>query len=90
MATKYNTVTETVSAVQFTFDTVKEIYSFLDYRDISFSVRERTLSGVVTGKDNEKIPIHKNDYVVKASDGTITVWNPDEFKKRYVVAKASA
>lgn len=45
MATKYNTVTETVTAEQFTFDTVKAVYSFLDYRDISFSVRERTLSG---------------------------------------------
>ena len=90
MATKYNTVTETVTAEQFTFDTVKAIYSFLDYRDVTFSVKDRTLSGVITGKNGEKIPIHKNDYVVKASDGTITAWSPDEFKKRYVAVKASA
>lgn len=90
MATKYNTVTETVTAEQFTFDTAKAVYSFLDYRDITFSVKDRTLSGVITGKNAEKIPIRKNDYVVKASDGTITVWSPDEFKKRYVAVKASA
>ena len=89
MATKYKTVTETVTAVQFTFDTVKEVYSFLEYRDINFSVKERTLSGVITGKDDVKIPVRKNNYIVKDSNGVITVWNPDEFKKRYVEEKSS-
>lgn len=87
MATKYNTVTKTVEAIQFTFDTLKEIYSFLEYRDVAYYVKNRTLSGMVTGKDGEKLSVQKNDYVVKDSNKVISVWKPDDFKKEFIEVK---
>lgn len=90
MATKYNTVTKTVTAIQFTFDVLKELYLFLGYNDIQFSIKDRTLSGIITLDDGSKKAINKNDYVVKYSDGTIETYTSTEFKKIFVeVAETS-
>ena len=51
MADKYKSVQKTVEAIQFTFDTLKDIYLWLDYRDVSYYVKSRVLSGTVTGKE---------------------------------------
>lgn len=86
MADKYNSVVKTVTAIQFTFDTLKDIYAFLDYRDCTFSIKDRKLSGIVTGTNGEKLAVQKLDFVVKDSDKNITIWKPDEFAKNYTKA----
>lgn len=90
MATKYNTVTETVTAIQFSFDTLKEIYLFLDMRDVSYSVKNRTITGVLTNKDGTKLYVQKTDFVVKDSNGNVTIWTKDDFNKHFTEVKTSA
>lgn len=84
MEKKYKTVQKNVTAIQFTFDVLKDIYLFLNYGDVVYSVKSRTLSGIVTGKDGVKLNVNKTDWVVKESDGTVSVWKDDEFKKEFV------
>lgn len=89
MASKYNTIIKSVTAVQFIFDTLKELYIFLGMKDIQFAIKDRTLSGIITLNDGSKKTINKNDYVVKYSDGLIETYKPDEFKKIFVEATTS-
>ena len=86
MAKKYKTKVENVTAIQFIFDVLKELYEFLDYRDITYNIKNRILSGVITLPDESKRAINKNDYIVKYSDGTIEVYSPEEFNKNFVEA----
>lgn len=90
MANKYNTIVKSVTAVQFTFDALKELYKFLNMKDIQFSIKDRTLTGVITLNDDSKKAITKDDYVVKYSDGLIETYKPDEFKKIFVETTTSA
>lgn len=87
MVTKYNTVTESVSAIQFSFDNLKEIYLFLGMRDLTYSVKNRTLTGIVTNSDTTKLSVNKSDWVVKDSSGNITIWKDADFNKKFVEAK---
>ena len=84
MADKYKTITKNVQAIQFNFDELKSIYLFLDYRDVTYSIKNRTLSGIVTGRDGEKLSVAKNDYIVKDSEKKITIWKPEDFNKEFV------
>ena len=84
MATKYNTIVKSVTAIQFTFDVLKELYLFLGMKDIQFIIKDRTLTSIITLDDNSKKTISKNDYVVKYSDGRIETYKPEEFKKIFV------
>ncbi len=86
MAKKYKTKVENVTAIQFIFDVLKELYEFLNYRDITYNIKNRILSGVITLPDESKRAINKNDYIVKYSDGTIEVYSPEEFNKNFVEA----
>lgn len=86
MAKKYKTKAENVTAIQFIFDVLKELYEFLNYRDITYNIKNRILSGVITLPDESKRAINKNDYIVKYSDGTIEVYSPEEFNKNFVEA----
>lgn len=86
MAKKYKTKVENVTAIQFIFDVLKELYEFLNYRDITYNIKNRNLSGVITLPDESKRAINKNDYIVKYSDGTIEVYSPEEFNKNFVEA----
>lgn len=86
MAKKYKTKVENVTAIQFIFDVLKELYGFLNYRDITYNIKNRILSGVITLPDESKRAINKNDYIVKYSDGTIEVYSPEEFNKNFVEA----
>lgn len=86
MANKYKSVQKTVTAIQFLFDNIKEIYMFCDMKDFSMSVRNRNLTGIITGSNEEKIPVNKTDYVVKDSDGKISVWKESDFNKNFVSA----
>lgn len=90
MASKYNTIVKSVTVVQFTFDTFKELYMFLGMKDIQCSIKDRILSAIITLNDGSKKAIDKNDYIVKYSDGTIETYKPDEFKKIFVEATTSA
>ena len=90
MATKYNTVTETVTAIQFTFDNLKEVYSFLGYADCTFTIKSRTLSGVLTDQNGNKLSVQKNNYVVKDANGVITIWASEDFKKHFTEVSTSA
>ena len=87
MANKYNTVVETVTAIQFTFDALKDIYMFLGMNDATYSIKNRTLSGIVTGSNGEKLSVQKNDYIVKDSAGNISIWKPEEFNKKFTEVK---
>lgn len=84
MADKYKTVQKEVRAIQYTFDVLKDIYLFLGMADITYSVKSRTLSAIVTGKDGVKLNVAKTDWVVKDSDGVITIWKDGDFKKEFV------
>ena len=86
MAKKYKTKVENITAIQFIFDVLKELYEFLNYRDITYNIKNRILSGVITLPDESKRAINKNDYIVKYSDGTIEVYSPEEFNKNFVEA----
>lgn len=86
MAKKYKTKVENVTAIQFIFDVLKELYEFLNYRDITYNIKNRNLSGVITLPDESKRAINKNDYIVKYSNGTIEVYSPEEFNKNFVEA----
>ena len=88
MADKYRTVQREVQAVQYTFNVLKELYLFLGMKDITFSVKDRTLGAIITGASGEKLSVSKNDFVVKDSDGGITIWKPDDFKKEFVAVAA--
>lgn len=83
MADKYNSVVETVTAIQFNFDVLKDVYMFLDMKDVNYSVKSRVLSGIVTGSNSEKLSVQKNDFIVKDSAGNITIWKPAEFNKKF-------
>lgn len=83
MADKYKTVQKSVTAIQYTFDTQKDVYLFLGMKDISFFVKNRTLTAIITGSDDEKLNVNKTDWVVKSSDGTISVWTNDDFSKNF-------
>lgn len=83
MADKYNSVVETVTAIQFNFDVLKDVYLFLGMNDVNYSVKSRTLTGIVTGSNSEKLSVQKNDFIVKDSAGNITIWKPDEFNKKF-------
>ena len=86
MAKKYKTKVENVTAIQFIFDVLKQLYEFLNYRDITYNIKNRNLSGVITLPDESKRAINKNDYIVKYSNGTIEVYSPEEFNKNFVEA----
>lgn len=83
MADKYKTVQKSVTAIQYTFDTQKDVYLFLGMKDISFFVKNRTLTAIITGSDDEKLNVNKTDWIVKSSDGTISVWTNDDFSKNF-------
>lgn len=89
MADKYNSITKSVTAIKFTFDVLKDIYLFLGMKDVSYFVKNRTLSAIITGTNDEKLNVQKNDYIVKDSSGNITIWKPDEFEKNYVKTEES-
>ena len=86
MTKKYKTKVENVTVIQFVFDVLKELYEFLNYRDITYNIKNRILSGVITLPDESKRAINKNDYIVKYSNGTIEVYSPEEFNKNFVEA----
>lgn len=87
MATKFNTVTETVTAIQFTFDVLKDIYLFLDMRDVNYAVKNRTLTGTVTDLNGVKLVVNKTDWIVKDSSGNVTIWKDADFNKKFVEVK---
>lgn len=90
MVGKYNTVTKTVTAIQFTFDVLKDIYSFLGYADVTYSVKNRALMGVITDPDGIKLSVNKNDFIVKDLSGRISIWKAEDFKKEFTEVKTSA
>lgn len=87
MADKYKTVQQDVTAIQYTFDNLKEIYMWLGMNDVTYYVKSRVLSGVVTGKGGVKLNVQKEDYIVKQKDGTVLIVKPDVFAKEYVKAE---
>lgn len=87
MADKYKTVQKSVTAIQYTFDTQKDVYMFLGMKDITFFVKNRTLTAIITGNNDEKLNVNKNDWIVKSSDGVISVWTNDDFVKNFEKAE---
>lgn len=84
MAKKYNSVVHTIYAVQFSFDTLKEIYEFLSFKDVTYSVKDRTISGIITTENDVKLAVNKGDFVVKDSNGAISVWKNADFIKEFI------
>lgn len=89
MATKYNTIVKSVTAIQFSFDVLKELYMFLNYKDVTYQITNRVISGIITMSDDTKRRVEKHDYVVKYSDGTVEIYKPEEFKKLFVEASST-
>lgn len=88
MATKYESIVETVEAIQFLFDNLKDIYFFIGFKDVTYSIKNRVLSGRITNDKNLQIPIAKEDYVVKKENGEILVMNKAEFSEKYKIKES--
>lgn len=84
MAKSYNSKVHKVSAVQFSFDTLKEIYEFLNFNDVNYLVKSRTLSAIITDDDGVKLNVNKNDFVVRDENRKISIWKENEFNKEFV------
>lgn len=84
MGNKYNTVTETVTAIQFLFDTITTTYLFLGQKDMTVTVKNKSLSAIITGANEEKLPVNKTDFIVRDSKGQITVWKSSDFNKKFI------
>ena len=46
MVKKYKTKVKNVTAIQFVFDVLKELYEFLNYRDITYNIKNRNFKNV--------------------------------------------
>jgi hypothetical protein len=88
MAAKYESIVETVEAIQFVFDTLKDIYMFIGMKDVTYSIKNRVLSGRITDSNDLQVPIAKEDYVVKNSKGGIFVMSKSEFEKKYKIKES--
>lgn len=88
MAKSYNSVVKTVQAIQFSFNTLKEIYEFLKFGDVTYSIKNRILSGVITSLDGTKLNVNKNDFIVKDSDNNVSIWKADVFNKEFIEIKS--
>lgn len=84
MGNEYTTVVETVRAIQFLFDTITTAYLFLGQKDMTVTVRNKSLSAIITGANEEKLPVNKTDYIVRDSKGEISVWKSNDFQRKFV------
>ena len=84
MGNEYTTVVETVRAIQFLFDTITTTYLFLGQKDMTVTVRNKSLSAIITGTNEEKLPVNKTDYIVRDSKGVISVWKSNDFQRKFV------
>lgn len=82
---KYNSKIHTVDALEFSFDTLKDIYLFLGFKDVTYNVKNRIISGVITDQDGTKLHVNKGDYVVKDENDKISVWKNKEFKQEFTL-----
>lgn len=84
MADNYKTKQQSVTAMQFTFDVVKDIYIWLGMKDYTVNVKSRTLSGIITGSNDERLVVQKNNWIVKDSSGNVSIYTADDFSKNFV------
>lgn len=84
MSNKYTTVPREVEAIQFNFDNLKSTFMFLDLRDISYNIKNKMLSGIISIGNEQKLSVNNTDYIVKDSDGTISVWKSEDFKNAFI------
>lgn len=82
---KYNSKIHTVDALEFNFDTLKDVYLFLGFRDVTYSVKDRNISGVVTDQDGNKLHVNKGDFIVKDDNDKISIWKNKEFKQEFTL-----
>ena len=82
---KYDSKIHTVDALEFSFDTLKDIYLFLGFKDVTYNVKDRTISGVITDQDGLKLHVNKGDYVVKDENNKISVWKNKEFNQEFIL-----
>jgi hypothetical protein len=79
----YQSKRKNVSAIQFTFDNLKLIYSGLKYRDVNYYIQNRVISGIITDPNGKKLNVAKNDMIVVREDNSVIVMKPAEFEAEF-------
>lgn len=79
----YNTITKSVTAIQFVRNAIGDIYEFNDNRDMSVSFKNDKFSGWITDTKGQVLSLTGKDYIIKDSDGNITVMDTATFAATY-------
>ena len=80
----YNTITKSVTAIQFVRAAIGDVYEFNDNRDMSVSFKNDKFSGYITDNKGQVLSLTGKDYVIKDSDENITVMDATTFASTYV------
>lgn len=78
----YRTKSNTIEAVKFTYNNLKEVMDFVNVNRLIIYKTEDILCCIVKNKDND-IHVSENKYVVKGSDGEFYICSEDSFESAY-------
>lgn len=79
----YNTVTKSVTAIQFVRTAIGDVYEFNENRDMSISFKNDKFSGYITDNKGQVLSLVGKDFIIKDSDGNITIMNATAFAETY-------
>lgn len=79
----YNTVTKSVQAIQFVRTAIGDVYEFNECRDMTVSFKNDKFSGYITDNKGTVLSLTGKDYIIKDSDGNITVMDAVTFVATY-------
>lgn len=71
------------TAIQFVRTSISEIYEFNEMRDMTVSFKNDKFSGSLMDGTGKMIPLIGKDWLVKDSEGHITVYKPEDFEKTF-------
>lgn len=79
----YNTITKTVTAIQFVRNAIGDVYEFNENRDMSVSFKNDKFSGTIVTDKGVVVSLMGKDYIIKDTDGAITTMDPETFATTY-------
>lgn len=79
----YNTITKTVTAIQFVRNAIGDVYEFNENRDMSVSFKNDKFSGTIVTDKGVVVSLMGKDYIIKDTDGAITTMDPETFAATY-------
>lgn len=79
----YNTITKTVTAIQFVRNAIGDVYEFNENRDMSVSFKNDKFSGTIVTDKGVVVSLTGKDYIIKDTDGAITTMDPETFAVTY-------